>query len=324
MRRRHALGLLALSLCAAPDAGAQAPRTYPVKPVRIVVGFPPGGTNDVLARLIAPRLTEQLGQTVVVDNRPGANGIVATELVAKAPPDGHTLLLHSVAHAINAGLYKKLPFDPVADFVPVVLLAAGQLVMVVHPSLPPRSVKELIALARARPGALNYASTGSGGSPHLAMELFKTMAGVNIVHVPYKGTGPALTDVLSGQVPVMFPPLLPALPHISAGKLRALALAGRDRSPAARDIPTMAETALPAFEASAWFGLFAPARTPAEVVGRINTETNRLLQAPDLRERLVSQGADPRGGTAEEFDTYVRSEIAKWSKVVAASGAKAE
>lgn len=204
------------------------------------------------------------------------------------------------------------------------LIAAGQLALVVHPSLPAKSVKELIALAKAKPGALNYASTGSGGSPHLAMELFKTQAGVKMVHVPYKGTGPAITDVISGQVPVMFPPLLPALPHITSGRLRALAIAGRERSPAARDIPTMAEAALPAFEASAWFGIFAPAKTPREVVARLNSEINRALQAKDLRERLVSQGAEPRGGSPEEFEKYVKSEIAKWSKVIEASGARAD
>lgn len=328
MTRAYACALLAM-LVAPGAASAQAPSTgsasaYPGKPVRIVVGYPPGGTNDILARLIGPRLGEQLGQLFVVENRAGANGIIGTEIVAKAAPDGYTLLLHSVAHAINAGLYKKLPFDPVGDFAPVVLLASGQLVLVVHPSLPVATVKELIALARARPGALNYASTGSGGSPHLAMELFKTMAQVKIVHVPYKGTGPAITDVLSGQVPIMFPPLLPALPHISAGKLKALAIAGRERSNAARQIPTMAEAALPDFEASAWFGIFAPAKTPRDIVTRLNTKVNRSLQARELRERLLSQGAEPRGGTPEQFEAYVKSEIAKWSKVVEASGARVE
>lgn len=206
---------------------------YPTKTVRFIVGFTPGGTNDILARLLASRLSEQLGQPFVVENRAGANGIIGTEFVVKSPPDGHTLLLHSVAHAINAALYKKLPFDPVGDLAPVSLLASGHLVLVVHPSLPVRTAKELIAFARARPGALNYASTGSGGSPHLAMELFKTMAGVDIVHVPYKGAAPALTDVLGGQITVMFPPLLPVLPvrrceeAASAGDCRARALGRR-------------------------------------------------------------------------------------------------
>ena len=299
-------------------------QTYPSKPIRIVVGFPPGGTNDILARIIGHKLGEQLGQSVVVDNRAGANGIIGTEVVAKAPADGYTLLLQSVVHAINPGLYKKLPYDPVADFTPVVLLAAGQLVLVVHPSLPVASVKELITLAKSRPRALNYASTGSGGSPHLAMELFKTMARVELVHIPYKGTGPAMTDLVSGQVPVMFPPLLPSLPHIQGGKLLALAVAGRQRAAVAPAVPTMSESGLPAFEASAWFGVFAPAKTPRDIVTRLNAEINRTLQMRDINDRLVTQGAEPRGGTPEQFDEYVKSEIAKWSKVVEVSGARVE
>jgi len=299
-------------------------QTYPAKSVRIVVGFPPGGTNDILARLIAARLGDQMGQMFIVENRAGANGIIGTEVVAKAPPDGYSLLLQSVAHAINASLYKKLPYDSIVDFAPVALLASGQLVLVVHPSLPVATAKELIALARTRPRALNYASTGSGGSPHLAMELFKAMARVDIVHIPYKGTGPAITDVLSGQITVMFPPLLPALPHITAGKLRPLAVAGRERSAAASNIPTMGESALAGFEASAWFGVFVPAKTPRDIVARLNTELNKALQGRELRERLVSQGVEPQGGTPEQFENYVKSEIMKWRKVVESSGARVE
>ncbi|MBI3938874.1 MAG: tripartite tricarboxylate transporter substrate binding protein [Betaproteobacteria bacterium] len=313
---------LAIALCAAAPLLAQ---PYPSKPIRVVVGFPPGGTNDILARMIAQKLTENLGQAVIVDNRPGANSIIGSELVARSAPDGYTLLLNSVVHAINAGLYKKLPYDPVNDFAPVILLASGQLVLVTHPSLPVNSVKQLVALAKARPGEINYASTSSGGSPHLAMELFKTMAGgLKIVHIPYKGTGPAFTDLLSGQVPLMFSPLLPALPHIKAGKLRALAVGSSKRAPVVPEVPTMAESGLPGFEASAWFGVFAPARTSKDVVGRLNAEIVKILQVPDLRGRLSSQGADPIGSTPEQFGDYVRSEIAKWARVIEASGARAE
>jgi len=314
--------VLALSGALLPSiAGAQA---WPAKPVRIVVGFPPGGTNDLLARILAPRLAETLGQQVLVDNRGGANSIIGTDHVARSAPDGYTLLLNSVVMAINPALHRNLQHDPVADFAPIGLLATGHLVLVVHPSLPARSVKELIALARARPQDLSYASSGSGGSPHLAMELLKVSAGVQILHVPYKGTGPAFTDLLGGQVTVMFAPILPAQPHVRAGKLRALAIGSAARTPSLPDVPTVAEAALPGFEASGWFGMFAPARTPREIVDRLNGDLGRILQIRDVREKLVGQGADPLGGSPDDLARYLKAEIAKWARVVAASGAKAE
>jgi tripartite-type tricarboxylate transporter receptor subunit TctC len=318
----HAVAALLLPLAlAGGDAVAQ---TWPAKPVRIVVGFPPGGTNDLLARILAPKLGEALSQQVVVDNRGGANSIIGTELVARSPADGYTLLLNSVVMAINPGLYRKLAHDPVADFAPIIRIAAGQLVLVVHPSLPARSVKELIALGRARPDELSYASSGSGGSPHLAMELLNATSGIKMVHVPYKGTGPAFSDLLGGQVPIMFSPIVPVVPHVRSNRLRALAIGGAQRTAALPQTPTVAEAALPGFEASAWFGMFAPARTPREIVDRLNAELGRILTQPDIREKLVAQGADPLGGSPEALGDYLRQELVKWARVVAVSGARAD
>ena len=313
---------IALAVLMAGAAGAD---VYPSKPIRFVVAFPPGGGTDLVARTIAPRLAERLAQQVVVDNRPGAGGNLGTEIVAKSAPDGYTMLMGSVGPlAINASLFARMPFDPLKDLAPVTLAASTPNVLVVHPSLPVTTVRELIALARARPGAINFASSGQGTPAQLAGELFNSMAGVKMVHVPYKGAAPALADLLGGQVQVMFSTMPPALPHVTAGRLRALAVASLRRSPAAPELPTLDETALPGFEATTWHGVMVPAGTPDAVVARLHHDIVAVLRLPDVAERLSTQGAEAIGSSPEEFASYIRSETTKWAKVVRASGAKVE
>ena len=322
--RRSLLGIaLALS---APVAWAQAPAAaYPAKPIRLVVPFPPGGATDILARAVGQRLTDAWGQPVIVDNRPGAGGNIGTELVAKSAPDGYTLEMGTVGtHAINASLYSKLPYDHVKDFAPVVLVAGVPNVLVVNPALPVSSVAELIAYAKANPGKLNFASSGNGTSIHLSGELFRTMAGVEITHVPYKGSAPALQDLIAGQVQLMFDNLPPSLPQIKAGRLKALAVTSAKRAPALPDVPTMAEAGLPGFEASSWFGILAPAGTPPAVVAKLNAEVAKWLASPEAQEKLLAQGANPAGGTPEDFAKHIAAETAKWAKVVKDSGAKVD
>jgi tripartite-type tricarboxylate transporter receptor subunit TctC len=299
-------------------------QTYPVKPVRMLVGFPPGAGVDITTRLVTPRLAEALGQQFVVDNRAGAAGNIAAELAAKTPPDGYTLLFGSASLAMSQSLYKNLNYNLERDFEPVGLVASAPFILVVHPSVPVNSVKELVALAKSRPGQLSFASTGNGSTPHLTMEMFKTQAGVSLVHVPYKGTPQAVIDVMSGQVPVMFANTLSVLPLISGGRLRALGISGTKRSAAAPQIPTIAEAGMKDFEASTWFGVFSPTGTPPPIVQRLSTEIVRIVQQPDMKERLLTQGADPIGMPAEAFRAYVKAEIAKWGKVVQASGARVE
>ena len=314
----RALGALAVAFAA--NVHAQAP--YPNHPVRIVVPFPAGGTTDILARATAQKLTETLGQPFVVENRPGAAGNIGAEIVAKSPPDGYTMLMGTVGtHAINASLYEKMPYDHVKDFVPVVLVAGVPNVLVVHPSVPAKSVQELIAYAKANPGKLNFASSGSGTSIHLSGELFKTMTGVSMQHVPYKGSAPALADLTGGQVQLMFDNLPSALPLIKAGKLRALAVTSLARASALPDVPTVAESGLPGFEASSWFGVLAPVGTPNDVVKKLNGEIAAWLASPDAKEKLAAQGAIAAGGTPDTFVTHIAAESAKWAKVVKASGA---
>ena len=292
-------------------------QNYPTKPVRMIIPFPPGGTTDILGRVAAQKLGEALGQQVVPDNRPGAAGNIGTELVAKAPPDGYMLLTAPGSTlTIHPSLYPKLPFDPLKDFTPVTILGIVPNALVVHPSLPVRNVKELIALAKSRPGQLNYASTGAGQSTHLSMELFKTMAAVKITHVPYKGSAPAVTDLLGGHVSLMFDNMPSALPHVKANKIRALAVSTLKRSPVAPDIPTVAESGLPGFEVSVWFAVLAPAGTPRPVVDRLNQVLVKALQSSDVRERLSSQGAEPIGNTPEEFTAVMKRDLVKWAKVV--------
>jgi len=323
--RHAALFLLGVSAFAlAAIAGAQAP-AYPTKPIRLVVPFPAGGATDILAREVAKHLTDAWGQSVVVDNRPGAGGNIGSELVAKAAPDGYTLEMGTVGtHAINASLYSKMPYDHVKDFVPVILVAGVPNVLEVNPALPVNSVQELIAYAKANPGKLNFASSGSGTSIHLSGELFKVMAGVQMTHVPYKGSAPALQDLIGGQVQLMFDNLPPSLPQIKAGKLRALAVTSAARAPALPDTPTVAEAGLPGFEASSWFGVLAPAGTPPEIVNKLNAEIAKWLASPGAKEKLANVGANIAGGTPEDFARHIQAETAKWAKVVKESGAKVD
>ncbi len=313
--------LSALALVAAAAGGVTA-QTYPHKPIRLIVPFAPGGPADIQARLIGPKLTEAWGRPVIVENRGGANTIIATELTAKADPDGHTVQIIGAGFTINVSLYPKLPYDSLRDFAPVTQLTSGPAIVVVHPSLPARSVKELIAIARARPGQVVYASAGSGSPSHLAVELFKVMTQTDLVHVPYKGAAPAMTDLIAGQVQVSFPTILAALTHVNNGRLRALAVTGAQRSPAAPELPTMAEAGVPGYEAANWFGTVVPAKTPPAIVSKLSQEIARVLRLADVRERLLTQGMEPVSNTPEAFSAYIKSEIAKWAKVVKASGAR--
>ena len=309
--------MLAVSVFMLFAAGHAYAQAWPTKPIRMILPFPPGGTTDILGRVAAQKLSEALGQQVVPDNRPGAAGNIGTEFVAKAPPDGYTLVTAPGSTlTIHPSLYSKLGFDPLRDFAPVTILAAVPNALVVHPSLPVRNVKDLIALAKAKPGQLNYASTGAGQSTHLSMELFKTMARVNIVHVPYKGSAPAVTDLLGGHVLLMFDNMPSALPHVKAGKLRAVAVSTLKRSPVAPDIPTVAESGLPGFEVSVWFGVLAPAKTPQPVVERLNQILVKALHTAEVRERLSTQGAEPIANTPDQFTQQMKHDIAKWAKVV--------
>ena len=300
-------------------AGAQA---YPTKPIRMVVPYPAGGGGDLLARPLAQSLTETFGQQVIVENRGGAGGNLGMELVAKSPPDGYTLVLGLTAqYAVNPSLYSNLPYDPVKDFAPVALLVRNPYVLSVHPSLPVRSAKELIALAKTRAGQLVYSSAGNGSGAHLCGEMMKTMAGINVVHVPYKGAAPAITDLISGQVQYSFLAFRSSRPHIMSGRLRALAVSTANRSAALPDLPAVAET-LPGYDLPVWYGVAAPAGTPREIVAKLNAEILRTLATPDSRKRMAMDAAEPIGGTPEQFGDYIRSEIVKYAKIVKESGAK--
>ena len=322
---RHVAGrILAAVLVLCATAVPAAAQTYPTKPVRLVVGFPPAGTTDILARFVAVKLGEMWKEQVVVDNRPGSGGNVGAELVAKAPPDGHTLLVTQVAtHGIAKSLYPKLPFDPIADFAPVTQLVQIPNMLTVHPSVPAKTVAELIALAKAQPGKLNFASSGNGTSIHLSGELFKVMTGVDMVHVPYKGSGPALNDLMAGQVQLMFDNMPSVIGHVQGGRLRALGVTSAKRNPAAPDVPAIGET-VAGYEATSWFGIAAPARTPDDVVAKIQTSIAAVLKLPDIHQKLVELGAEPIGSTPAEFGRHVRAEIEKWAAVVKASGAKVD
>jgi tripartite-type tricarboxylate transporter receptor subunit TctC len=299
-------------------------QNYPAKPIKIIVPFPVGGIADIYSRLIGNRWSELWGQPVLIENRTGAGGNIAAEMVAKSAPDGYTLVMGSLGtHAVNVSLFSKLPYDPVRDFAPVALALEAEGLLVVHPSVPAQNVAELIACARARPGALTYASAGAGTASHLAGELFKTMAKVDMVHVPYKGNVPAITDLLAGQTSLLFGTMPTVLPHARAGKLRALATIGAVRSAAAPEIPTVAES-LPGFEVNNWVGLFAPAGTPPEIVGKLNGEVQKFMQSKEITARLTAEGARFIPMTPEQFGAFVKAEIAKWAPVVRASGARAD
>ena len=301
-------------------------QSYPVKPIRYVVPFPLGGGNDILAREIGQHLSVLLGKAVVVENKAGASTIIGTDFVAKAAPDGYTILMgNNSALAITPSLFEKLPYDPLRDFAPVTLLASVPFVILVHPSVPAKSLSELIELARARPGQLHFASAGVGISTHLAGELLKTMAKINIVHIPYKGAGPALTDTIGGQVQMTVTNLVSSIPHMKAGRLRALAVTGTARSSAMPDLPTVDEAGnLKGYEASAWYGIVAPAKTPREIVNRLNAEVNRTLNIVQVRERLNADGATIFGGTPEEFGRVMRADIQKWADVIKQANIKLE
>ena len=316
-----AAALAATLLCAVPGATAQ---SYPVKSIRVISGFPPGSGADITARVIGARLGDALGQQVVVDNRPGAGSNIAAEIAAKSPADGYTLFIGTVANTINATLYAKLPFDFARDFAPVALTTAAPNVLVVHPSVPAKSVKELIALANSRPGQLNFASAGTGTAPHLSGELFNAMAGVRMAHIPYKGSPPAVTDLLAGEVALMFSPSSTVLPHVKTGRLRALAVTTATRLPSLPELPTVSESGLKGYETLTWFGFVAPARTPPAVVTRLNAEIVKILALPEVRNLFASQGIETLGGTPEHFASYIRDEIAKWAKVIRLSGARAD
>ena len=310
-------------LCAAIDATA-ADAAYPTKPIRMLVGFPVGGGADVAARVLGPSLSDSLGQQIVVDNRPGAGSAIASEIAAKAAPDGHTLVSIGSSHAVNAAFYPALPYKPAADFSAIAIVAKSPVVISANPSVPAKTLKELIALGRARPGQLNYGSAGVNGINHLAAELLKRMANFDITLVPYKGVAQALPAVMAGEVQLMFATLPGSIGQVKAGRIRAIAVTSARRSIAAPEIPTVAESGVPGYEAASWFAFLAPAATPKSIVNRLNAETLRALNKPDVSDNLIRQGMDPAGSTPGEADEYLRAEIAKWTRVVKEAGIKAQ
>jgi tripartite-type tricarboxylate transporter receptor subunit TctC len=314
MRAAHALAIAGLLLLGhvTPEAHAQ---SYPMKPVRLVSPSSAGGGSDIIARILAPKLAERIGQQVVVENRAGAGTVIGSDHVAKSAPDGYTLLLGISTLATNPALLKKMPYDAVRDLAPITQVAQSPNVLVVHPSVPVHSVKELIAFVRARPGQLTFASAGVGTNPHMTMELFRSMAKLEIVHVPYKGSAPAITDLVGGHVAMMSATALTGIPQIRAGRLRGLGVSSAKRSASAPELPTIAEAGVPGYEATQWYGLLAPAGTPSDVIKRLHAETVKILQLPDVKARLAGDGAEPVGDTPEEFGRFIAAELAKWAKV---------
>jgi tripartite-type tricarboxylate transporter receptor subunit TctC len=315
---------LSCVLCACVCSGASYGEDYPAKPVRLVVPLSPGGPADTIARLVATRLSEKLGQTVVVDNRAGGSTIIGTEIVAHALPDGYTLLMITTTHAINPGVFRKLPFDMVKDFAPITMTATAPFVLVVQPQMQAKTVKELIALAQKRPGELNYGTSGAGSSMHLTAELFSSVAKISMTHVPYKGAGPALTDLLAGHIQVVFSSAVASLPHVTSGRLRGIAVTSLKRIAAAPSLPTVAEAGFAGFESSSWNGVMTPARTPRPVVDRLNKEIAAVLAMPAVRENLAREGAEPGGDAPAAFGAYLQSEIVKWAAVTKRIGVKPE
>jgi len=311
------------ALCIVPQpAGAQ---PFPSKPIRLVLPYPPGGGSDTIARPMAQKLTENLGQQVIVENRGGANGNIGMEAVARSPADGYTIVLALTAQlAINPSLYQKIPYDPVKDYAPITLLGSGTYLLVVHPSLPVKSVKELIALARARPGELAYSSSGNGSGGHLAAELLNSMTGIRMLHVPYKGGGPALMDLIAGQVQVLFATQLASWSHVQSGRVRALAVSTAKRPASLPDLPTIAEAGVPGYDSGVWYGILAPAGTPRDIIARLNSEIVRVLNQPDYRKFLVGNAIEPVGSPPEQLGQYIKSEIVKWAKVVKDAGVRVD
>jgi tripartite-type tricarboxylate transporter receptor subunit TctC len=310
-----ALGLL---------AGAASAQSYPSKPVRVVIPWPPGGSNDVVGRIVTQKVGENLGQQFIVDNRAGAAGSIGADVVAKAPPDGYTLMVHSTSHVGNAHLYKKLPYDTLKDFTGVALLAAQPGALTIHPSLPVKTVKEFIALAKARPGTINYSSSGNGSAPHLSMELLVAMTGIKIVHVPYKGGAPQVTALVSGETQASLATVSTVLVHVQSGRLRALGVSSAKRSATMPDVPTIAEAGVPGYEMSPWIGVFVPTGTSKELIAKLNSEINRALKAPDVSNLLSSNALDALGGTPEEFDVRIKADYEKYAKLIKLTGAKVD
>jgi tripartite-type tricarboxylate transporter receptor subunit TctC len=319
-RVAYACAITVLAISSAVHA-----QTYPTKAVRIIIPFPPGGNTDIYARPISAKMGEIYGHQMIVDNRPGAGGSIGMQIAASQPPDGYTLVWGSTStHGVGPNVYKKLPYDAVKDFEPVILTVVAQNILVVHPSVPAKNVKELIAIAKAKRGGLSYASSGNGTISHLAGELFRTMTGADIVHVPYKGSSPAMVDLLSGQIDLMFDSLSSSLPQAKAGKLRALAVTGNKRFPGMKDLPTINESGLKGYEVTTWLAIWAPAHTPPDIVNRLNADINKILQQPGILQLMADNGAEPGGGSPERLGNHVKSEIAKWGAVVKAANIKIE
>jgi tripartite-type tricarboxylate transporter receptor subunit TctC len=319
-----AVAAVILAACTSLQPASAQQTSYPVRAIRLVVPSSPGGGTDITARLVAPKLSELLGQQVVIENRSGAGTMIGGEVVARAAPDGYTLLMGISTLAINPAMYKKVPYDALRDFAPISQVVSLPNILVAHPSLPVKSVKDLVAFAKVRPAQINFASAGMGTSPHLSMELLLTMTGLRMIHVPYKGSGQGVVDVLAGHVSLMTPSILTGLPYVKDGRLRALGVTSAKRAVGAPDIPTIAEAGVPGYEATQWFGTLAPAGTPADIVNRLHKEIVRVLAIPDMRERFAADGAEPVGSTPEEFLAYIRAETAKWADVIKQAGIKPE
>jgi len=323
--RRAFLLASVLAACAGAIASAAgAAETYPQRAIRLIVPYPPGGAGDIIGRILAARLGEAVRQQVVADNRPGGGQVIATQLTARANPDGYTLLLASTTHAINPGLLKKLPYDSIRDFSAITLVADSPLLFLAHPALEVASIQDLVAAAKSRPGRINYASSGPGTGGHLSVELLKRMTGIDLVHIPYKGAGPALVDLVSGQVQVMCTSPLPSLPHVRAGRLKGLAMTGRARSSAAPEIPTVAESGVPGYESTLWYALLAPAATPQPVTRRLHAETVKAIRLPGVVEQISALGAQPIGSTPQEVTKFLQSEITRWTRLIEQAGIRAD
>jgi tripartite-type tricarboxylate transporter receptor subunit TctC len=318
------LGGLTMASMLAGASGAALAQSYPARPIRLIIPYPPGGAGDIVGRLLANKLGENLGQPIIIDNRGGGAQVIATELAAKAVPDGYTLFLASATHAINPGGKKKLPYDTVKDFAPIAMVASSPLLFVANPSVGISNMKELVALAKAQPGKLNYGSSGPGTGGHLSVELLQVMTGISMTHIPFKGAGPALIDLIGGQVQIVSTSPLAALPFVKAGKLKALGMTGRSRFPTAPDIPTVAESGFPGYEASLWYGLLAPAGTPAAIISRLHADTVKAIKSSLVSEQLLTNGAEPSGTSPQELQSFIVADIKRWTEVIKSSGIQIE